>query len=235
MGGACRQVLLGLFESKMAFGLLGTGCPQQKRHNVLLGHIMSDFAVPASCEVNVHCQLWNLDRFSNHRRILSAETFEPWTSSIWSNFPRSHQYLLVFCINIFWCSVDCRRHLNIRGKSANLPAITDKDWLDLKFGIDVGVDYYALSFVRSADVIYELKEYLKQQGACAPFSKRKWFPVIHCIPEGLAAEQCCLRCMIELANQLCREPRTQPASFLVLEHVMVDWRTNRPVSAISPR
>ena len=59
----------------------------------------------------------------------------------------------------------CRRHLNIRGKSANLPAITDKDWLDLKFGIDVGVDYYALSFVRSANVIYELKEYLVKHGA----------------------------------------------------------------------
>jgi pyruvate kinase len=58
-----------------------------------------------------------------------------------------------------------RRHLNIRGKSANLPAITDKDWLDLKFGIDVGVDYYALSFVRNADVIYELKQYLAKQGA----------------------------------------------------------------------
>ena len=57
-----------------------------------------------------------------------------------------------------------RRHLNIRGKSANLPAITEKDWLDLKFGIDVGVDYYALSFVRNADVIYELKRYLSQQG-----------------------------------------------------------------------
>lgn len=27
-----------------------------------------------------------------------------------------------------------RRHLNIRGKSANLPAITDKDWADLQFG-----------------------------------------------------------------------------------------------------
>eukprot|EP00891_Asterochloris_glomerata_P005488 jgi/Astpho2/5488/e_gw1.00078.13.1_t len=58
-----------------------------------------------------------------------------------------------------------RRHLNIRGKSANLPAITEKDWLDLKFGIDVGVDYYALSFVRNADVIYELKRYLAKQGA----------------------------------------------------------------------
>ena len=61
--------------------------------------------------------------------------------------------------------VKSRRHLNIRGKSANLPAITDKDWLDLKFGIDMGVDYYALSFVRNADVIYELKEYLREQGA----------------------------------------------------------------------
>lgn len=58
----------------------------------------------------------------------------------------------------------CRRHLNCRGKSANLPAITDKDWLDLKFGIDVGVDYYALSFVRNADVIYELKRYLAKEG-----------------------------------------------------------------------
>ena len=61
--------------------------------------------------------------------------------------------------------VKSRRHLNIRGKSANLPAITDKDWLDLKFGIDMGVDYYALSFVRNADVIYELKDYLREQGA----------------------------------------------------------------------
>jgi len=48
-----------------------------------------------------------------------------------------------------------------------LPAITDKDWLDLQFGIDVGVDYYALSFVRSADVIYELKAYLAKQGVSA--------------------------------------------------------------------
>ncbi len=41
-----------------------------------------------------------------------------------------------------------RRHLNVRGKSATLPAITDKDWQDLQFGVDVGVDYYALSFVK---------------------------------------------------------------------------------------
>ena len=57
-----------------------------------------------------------------------------------------------------------RRHLNVRGKSANLPAITAKDWDDIKFGVDMGLDYYALSFVRSAEVIYELKRYLSQRG-----------------------------------------------------------------------
>lgn len=36
-----------------------------------------------------------------------------------------------------------RRHLNIRGKSANLPAITDRDWADIKFGIEVSADHTA--------------------------------------------------------------------------------------------
>lgn len=58
-----------------------------------------------------------------------------------------------------------RRHLNVRGKSANLPSITEKDWLDLKFGVEVGVDFYALSFVKDANVIYELKRWLGQQNA----------------------------------------------------------------------
>jgi pyruvate kinase len=54
-----------------------------------------------------------------------------------------------------------RRHINVRGKSANLPAITDKDWKDIRWGIhEANVDYFALSFVRDADVIHELKEYL---------------------------------------------------------------------------
>lgn len=62
-------------------------------------------------------------------------------------------------------SMKSRRHLNIRGKSANLPAITDRDWADIRFGLEQGVDYYALSFVRTADVIYELKDWLARAGA----------------------------------------------------------------------
>ncbi|KAL7146220.1 hypothetical protein ABFS83_06G025800 [Erythranthe nasuta] len=58
-----------------------------------------------------------------------------------------------------------RRHLNVRGKSATLPSITEKDWDDIKFGVDNKVDFYAVSFVKDADVVHELKNYLNDAGA----------------------------------------------------------------------
>ncbi|KAF3336032.1 pyruvate kinase isozyme G [Carex littledalei] len=54
-----------------------------------------------------------------------------------------------------------RRHLNVRGKSATLPSITEKDWEDIKFGVENKVDFYAVSFVKDAEVVHELKDYLK--------------------------------------------------------------------------
>lgn len=73
----------------------------------------------------------------------------------------------VHCKVVDGGTMGSRRHLNIRGKSANLPAITERDWKDIDFGIDVGVDYYALSFVRDAACIYELQAYLKRHGSHA--------------------------------------------------------------------
>ncbi len=58
-----------------------------------------------------------------------------------------------------------RRHLNIRGKSADLPSITEKDWLDIKFGIEQGVDFIALSFVKEASAIVDLQQYLAERNA----------------------------------------------------------------------
>jgi pyruvate kinase len=57
-----------------------------------------------------------------------------------------------------------RRHLNIRGKSADLPAITEQDWRDIDFGIEERIDFIALSFVRAAAPILDLQHYLDQQG-----------------------------------------------------------------------
>lgn len=53
-----------------------------------------------------------------------------------------------------------RRHVNLPGIRVNLPAITDKDRADIRFGIDQGVDFIALSFVREAQDIRQLRELL---------------------------------------------------------------------------
>ncbi|XP_039062508.1 pyruvate kinase isozyme G, chloroplastic-like [Hibiscus syriacus] len=68
---------------------------------------------------------------------------------------------LVTCVVVDGGELKSRRHLNVRGKSATLPSMTDKDWEDIKFGVDNQVDFYAVSFVKDAKVVHELKDYLK--------------------------------------------------------------------------
>lgn len=49
----------------------------------------------------------------------------------------------------------------VRERNAMLPTVSSKDWLDIDFGIAEGVDFIAISFVKSAEVIYHLKSYIK--------------------------------------------------------------------------
>lgn len=58
-----------------------------------------------------------------------------------------------------------RRHLNIRGKSAQIPPITDKDWNDIDFAIAQNVDFFALSFVNGGSVVRKLKKYLSEKNS----------------------------------------------------------------------
>ena len=58
-----------------------------------------------------------------------------------------------------------RRHLNIRGKSADLPSITEKDWADIDFAIEQGIDFIALSFVKEASAIVAVQQYLQEKNA----------------------------------------------------------------------
>lgn len=53
-----------------------------------------------------------------------------------------------------------KRHVNLPGIRVNLPAITKKDRADILFGIEQQVDFIALSFVREAEDIRELKSLL---------------------------------------------------------------------------
>jgi len=50
-----------------------------------------------------------------------------------------------------------RRHINLPGVKVNLPALTAKDLADIAVGLEVGVDFIALSFVREAKDLQQLR------------------------------------------------------------------------------
>ena len=54
--------------------------------------------------------------------------------------------------------------VNLPGVKTNLPALTDKDIEDIKFGIRMGVDFIAASFVRKAGDVLEIKRILEDNG-----------------------------------------------------------------------
>lgn len=60
-------------------------------------------------------------------------------------------------------STKSRRGVNIPGAYLSIPALTDKDKKDLSFGIAVGVDFVALSFVRTVKDIEDLRTLIKKQ------------------------------------------------------------------------
>src|SRR5690606_7468023 len=58
-----------------------------------------------------------------------------------------------------------RRHINLPGVRVNLPALTDKDIQDVELGIEIGVDFIAMSFCREAEDIMKLKAILDYRKA----------------------------------------------------------------------
>ena len=58
--------------------------------------------------------------------------------------------------------------INLPGAAVAVPALTEKDKLDLKFGLKHGVDTVALSFVRSADDIRLAKSLMNEFGKSVP-------------------------------------------------------------------
>lgn len=52
-----------------------------------------------------------------------------------------------------------RRHINLPGVKVSLPALTAKDFADVELGMEVGVDFIALSFVREAKDIQQLRAF----------------------------------------------------------------------------
>ena len=58
-----------------------------------------------------------------------------------------------------------KKGVNVPNVKIKLPALTDKDKEDIRFGIKQGFDFIAASFVRTADCIREIKDMLEEAGS----------------------------------------------------------------------
>jgi len=61
-----------------------------------------------------------------------------------------------------------KKGMNLPGMNLSTPSITEKDFKDLEFVIKHRIDYIALSFVRSANDVVELKKWLAGKGRNIP-------------------------------------------------------------------
>lgn len=58
-----------------------------------------------------------------------------------------------------------KKGVNVPNVKIKLPALTDKDKEDIRFGIEAGFDFVAASFVRNADAIREIRQIIRDGGS----------------------------------------------------------------------
>ncbi len=69
----------------------------------------------------------------------------------------------VFCEVVIGGTLYDRKGINLPGVKISEPSLTEKDRKDLAFGLENGVDYVALSFVRDAESVKEIKELIGER------------------------------------------------------------------------
>jgi len=57
-----------------------------------------------------------------------------------------------------------KKGVNLPNTKVSMPSVTEKDFADLEFGLENNVEWIALSFVRQAAEILEVKEYIQSKG-----------------------------------------------------------------------
>ena len=70
----------------------------------------------------------------------------------------------VTCIVVTGGTLTNRKGVNIPGVHLDIPYLSERDMADLRFGVEMDVDYVAASFVRSADDVIAMRNYLDYYG-----------------------------------------------------------------------
>jgi len=74
----------------------------------------------------------------------------------------------VTCRVVTGGTLGSHKGINIPGRKLSIPAMTAKDRRDLEFGLGLGVDMVALSFVREAEDVHRLTRAIRRHGADVP-------------------------------------------------------------------
>ncbi|WP_123039529.1 pyruvate kinase [Cohnella candidum] len=61
--------------------------------------------------------------------------------------------------------IKSKKGVNVPGVAISMPGLTEKDINDIKFGIEIGIDFIAASFVRRASDVLEIRELLERHNA----------------------------------------------------------------------
>lgn len=73
----------------------------------------------------------------------------------------------ITCTVIYGGTLGNHKGINLPGVKVSAPSLTDKDKEDAKLALELGVDFMALSFVRSANDIHDLRELIKSYNSDA--------------------------------------------------------------------
>lgn len=65
---------------------------------------------------------------------------------------------------VYGGSLKSKKGVNLPNTKVSMPSVTEKDYIDLDFGLENDVEWIALSFVRYASDIQEVKDYIKSKG-----------------------------------------------------------------------
>jgi len=84
--------------------------------------------------------------------------------------------------------IGSRRHITLPGADIDLPSLTQQDWDDIALGIEQNVDYFSLSFIRKAEELREVRDFLmKHKSAARIITKIETKQAVANIAEIIAA------------------------------------------------
>jgi len=118
--------------------------------------------------------------------------------------------------------------INLPEVSVSAPALTEKDVEDLYFGLEQNVDYVALSFVRSAADIHQVKEHIARAGKDVPVIAKIERPeAVNALPDILEIADCLMVARGDLGVEM------QPSEVPIVQKQIIEAANRSGIPVIT--